>query len=222
MKTKNAFMIIALLCICANLFGQRFKTSEIIRKADSLIITVVGQDVFREHFKLDTTSDFYNNNVMVNEETAKPLSVKKKSYKNFKFLSVSYIFFIRKPDEPSARTTIVFDKKLNLHFPVDTSFIPKFILQNTADNFLTKEDAINISASRFKKKGIKIESKLFYDFGQKQYVWEIINIIEEFSIDTKRIEYVKINPLNGEIIKYFIGGTAKCDTVLKSNKSIRK
>ena len=92
-------------------------------------------------------------------------------------------------------------KILKFKNPVDTSFIPQFILQKTKANFLTKEQALNIAKSKFKKQGLKIESRIYYDPQRKEYVWEITNILEEFADGSRSVEFIKINPITGETIK---------------------
>ena len=51
---KISFLIFFCFILISS-FGQRYKTVDIIKKTDSLIISMVGQDVFNEHYQLDTT-----------------------------------------------------------------------------------------------------------------------------------------------------------------------
>jgi len=197
---KSATLLI-LFWISSPSFGQRHKTVDIIKKADSLIISVVGQDVFNEHYQLDTT--FKIDPVQLTydkDQEIKHISLKSKTIRHFKYISVDYIFYLKKYEQPLVLTRIILDKDLNPKYSVDTSFIPKFILQKTKDNFLSKEQALSIAKSNFKKQGLKIESRIYYDPDRKSYVWEFTNLLEEFTGGSKSVEVIKIDPVNGQTI----------------------
>jgi hypothetical protein len=98
-----------------NIFGQQYKTSDIVRKADSLIITIVGKDIFENHYQIKTIPEI------------DPVQIRYDKEKRIKPISLTSN--INKNEEPTVSTRIIFDKNLNSQFPVDTSFIPKFILQ---------------------------------------------------------------------------------------------
>ena len=163
---------------------------------------MVGQDVFNEHYQLDTT--FKIDAVQLTydkEQEIEHISLSSKTTRRFKFISVDYVFYLKKYEQPVVLTRLILDKDLNPKYPVDTSFIPQFILQKTKANFLTKEQALNIAKSKFKKQGLKIESRIYYDPQRKEYVWEITNILEEFADGSRSVEFIKINPITGETIK---------------------
>jgi hypothetical protein len=200
------FFLFLFLILSISSFGQRYKTEAIIRKSDRLIIAAIGQDIFDEHFKLDTTSDFFY--ASVDGENAKPISLNKKVNKHFKYLSVSYLFYLRESEEPVTKTSIVFDRKLNSLYPIDTSFIPPFILQHQEDNFLSKEQVLQIANSKFQEKAIKpIETSLKYDFSRKIYVWTVINTLDEsrsYNDEVSRyIEFLEVDANNGKILNFY-------------------
>ncbi len=167
----KSFISLLIFWISTPSFGQRYKTVDIIRKADSLIISVVGQNVFNNNYQLDSTKEVDSwQKTYDKEREIKHISLASKTTRNFKSISVDYIFYVKKFEQPSISTSLILDKDLNPKYPVDTSFIPKFILQNTTDDFLSKEQALNIAKSRFKKEGLKIESRIYYDPDRKDYV----------------------------------------------------
>jgi hypothetical protein len=183
-------------------FGQRHKTVDIVKKADSLIISIVGKDVFNKHYQLDTA--FKIDPVQLTydkEQEIKHISLTSKTTRRFKFISVNYIFYIKKYEQPTVLTRIILDKDLNPKYPVDTFFIPQFILKKTKDNFLSKDQALNVAKSKFKKQGLKIESRIYYDPQRKGYVWEITNVLEEFTGGNRSVEFIKIDPITGETIE---------------------
>lgn len=198
-------IFLALFIFSISSFTQRFKTAAIIKKSDSLIIEIVGQDVFNEHFKLDTTSDFLL--AIIDGEDAKPISINKKVNRHFKYLSVSYFFYLKESKEPVAKTAIVFDKKLNLIYQIDTSLIPSSILQHQETNFLSEEQVLKIGNSTFQKNGIKpIEASLNYDYSRKIYVWTVINTLWEsrFSNEeiSRSIEFLEVDARTGKILNF--------------------
>ena len=161
---KLISFIIFFCFILISSFGQRHKTVDIIKKADSLILSMVGQDVFNEHYQLDSIFEIGPVQLAYDkEQEIKHLSLTSKITRRFKFISVDYIFYLKKFEQPMVQTRIILDKDLNSKNPVDISFIPQFILQKTKNNFLSKEQALNIAKTKFKKQGLKIESRIYYD-----------------------------------------------------------
>ena len=188
-------------------FGQKYYTADIIRKADSIIIATVGQRIFDEHFKLDSTS-YFESKTSFNDALIKYLTKTKKTRGDIKLVAVRYIFYIKKFEQPSISTGLVLDKYLNLSKLVDTTFIPKFILHGTSNDFLTKEDVLKISKSKFVKNGIKpIETSLTYNYNKNIYVWTVVNIVNEwkgYKDEVSRdIELLEINASNGDIINFY-------------------
>ena len=200
-----------LFCFITNFsFGQKYYSDDIIKKADSIIIATVGQKIFEEHYKFDSAS-YFEAKTSFNDALIKTLTKTKKTKGEIKFINVRYTFYIKKFEQPFVWTGLVFDKDLNLKKPVDTSFIPKFILQGTTNDFLTKENVLETAKSKFVKKGIKpIETSLTYDHNKNIYVWTVVNIISEWKgyndEPYKEIELLEINASNGNIINFFPNG----------------
>ena len=197
-----------LLCVFINIsFGQKYYSSDIIKKADSILVATVGQKIFEEHYKFDSAS-YFESKTSFNDDFIKTLTKTKKTKGEIKFINVRYTFYIKKFEQPFVWTGIVFDKDLNLKKPVDTSFIPIFILQGRTNDFLTKEDILGIAKSKFVKKGIKpIETSLTYEHNKNVYVWSVVNIINEwkgYKDEINRdVELLEINAQNGDIITFY-------------------
>jgi len=200
----KTFISLLLFWISIPSFGQRYKTVDIIRKADSLIISIVGQNVFNNNYQLDSTKQIESwQKTYDKEQGIKHISLTSKITRHFKYISVDYIFYVKKFEQPSVRTSILLDKDLNPKDTVDTSFIPKFIIQNTKDDFLSNEQALAIAKSKFKKQGLKIESKIYYDPARKAYVWKFTNVLEEFTGGSRSGEFIEIDPVTGQTITFY-------------------
>jgi hypothetical protein len=201
-------LISILLCVFINRsFGQKYYAAEIIKKADSIMVATVGQKIFDKHFKFDSAS-YFETKASFNHALIKTLTKTKKTKGEIKFINVRYTFYIKKFEQPYVWTGLVFDKNLKLKKPVDTSFIPKFILQGTPNDFLTQRDVLEVAKSKFVKKGIKpIVTLLTYDHNKNIYVWTIVNIINEWKgyMDeiSRDVELLEINARDGNIINFY-------------------
>jgi len=201
-------LISILLCFFINYsFGQKYYSADIIKKADSIIVAAVGQKIFEEHYQFDSAS-YFESKTSFNDDLIKTLSKAKKTKGEIKLINVRYTFYIKKFEQPFVWTGLVFDKNLNLKKPVDTSFIPKFILQGRTNDFLTKDDILEIAKSKFVKKGIKpIETSLTYDHKKNVFVWSVVNIINEWKgykdEISRDVELLEINAQNGDIITFY-------------------
>ena len=102
-----AYTILTLISL--PLFGQRHSTIDIIRKADSIIVATIGEDVFREHYEFDSLSVFGHKNAFGNIKL-KYLTRKRRTSKRLEFATVRYIFDIEKYEQPFVWTAVLFDK----------------------------------------------------------------------------------------------------------------
>ena len=193
--------------ILVSSFGQKYYSADIIKKADSIMVATVGQKIFEEHYQFDSAS-YFESKTSFNDDFIKTLTKTKKTKGEIKLINVRYTFYIKKFEQPFVWTGLVFDKDLNLKKPVDTSFIPKFILQGLTNDFLTKADVLQIAKSKFVKKGLKpIETSLIYDYNKNIYVWSVVNIINEWKgykdEISRDIELLEIDAKNGSIITFY-------------------
>lgn len=187
--------------------GQKYNSADIIKKADSIMIATVGQKIFDEHYKFDSAS-YFEAKTSSNDALIKTLTKVKKTKGEIKLINVRYTFYIQMFEQPFVWTGLVFDKDLKLSKPVDTTFIPKFIFRGTPNDFLTKEDVLQVSKDKFVKKGMKsIETSLTYDHYKKVYVWTVVNIVNEwkgYKDELSRdVELLEINAGNGDIINFY-------------------
>ncbi len=169
------YILIILLETSGTSFGQKYKTLDIIKTADSIIFSAVGRNVFDNNYSLDSTKEEEAWQKNYNRESKiQRIVLSSKITKYFTFIAVDYIFYINKYQKPYYQTRIILDKNLNPQFPVDTSFIPKYILRGIKSNFLTESAALETASSKFAKQGIKpLEAFLTYDYDRKFYLWTI-------------------------------------------------
>lgn len=170
------------------------------------MISAVGQSVFHDHFHLDSTS-YCKTKTTFNDEITY-LTRTKSTNGKIKLIAIRYTFYLNKFEQPSVSTSVIFDKELNLEQPLDTAFIPKFILQQTASDFLTKEDVLKIARDNFVKKGIKpIETFLTYNPNKKLYLWTVTNTLNEWNGYNgeviRQVELLEINAISGRILNFY-------------------
>ena len=204
---RKITFIILFCFILGSSFGQKYYSADIIKKADSIMIATVGQKIFNDHYKFDSAS-YFEAKTSSNNALIKLLTKVKRTRGEIKLINVRYTFYIKKFEQPFVWTGLIFDKDLNLNKPVDTSFIPKFILRGTPNDLLTKEDVLKIAKEKFVKKGIKpIETSLMYDHYKKVYVWTVTNVINEwkgYNDEISRdVELLEINAMTGNIINFY-------------------
>jgi hypothetical protein len=164
-------------------YGQNIEALQ--KKADSLIISTVGERVFKEHYTLDTIGEYSRDTNQV------------KTY------VVGYIFYVKKYEKPYIRTGLLFDENFHPKFPPNVSFIPDFVLKGIKKSMLSKEGAYAIAKGKFKKTGIRYDDRIYFDEKAKAYIWEVMNVLED-SPRLKRYEKVLINAETSVVLD-FIG-----------------
>jgi hypothetical protein len=200
-------LLLVLTCsISILLFGQRYSTDGIIKKADSLLAASVGKDIFKEYFRLDSTS-YFETKTTFQQAKIKYLTKSKRTSGKLHLISVRYNFYIRLFN-PYITTSVVFDQYLHLQQPIETSFIPQFIWDRKKNNFLAETDALQMATAKFVKKGIKpLDAELTYDSYRKLYLWTVTNIISEYKgyndEISREVEFLEINAINGRILNYY-------------------
>jgi hypothetical protein len=199
------YILIFVFCFASAIsFGQKYYTDHIIKTADSIMVAAVGQKIFDEHYKFDSNS-YYESKNLLNKSIIKRITKTKKTKGDIKFINVQYKFYVGKFEQPFIWSGLLFDKFLKLENPVDTSYIPKFILHGTTSHFLTENDILKIAKDKFQKSGIKpIELSLTFNHSRKEYVWSIVNIIHEWqdAYDNiqRQVDLLEVNATSGEII----------------------
>ena len=177
-------------------FSQTYETKKIIAKADSILKTTVGENLY-QFFKFDTQS-YYEYKIGRNRLKWKTLNKKpltkgdfKKTYVRFDFSNSNYPWIER-------FCSVRLDSLLNLSEPLDLNFIPKFLKEGKKSDYIAKTRVIEIAESSvLKNRTVKIEAQLIFNNKTEIYNWVVTNYLSENSIDS-----VYIDPVTGKVLNY--------------------
>ena len=179
-------------------FSQYKNTSDLIAIGDSVLSTTIGAK-YLDYYKLDTNSYYEHKNIF-SQTRERKLIKNKKVKRRFEHASVKYK--IEYPDIKELSSTLYVDLDKNGIVKKYIDDIPNFVLENRECNFIYKTRVVEIGDSLLKEKGIRIEYKLYVDYGDKIFFWEIDNIIQdctEHKFMNGKKEMIKINPITGGI-----------------------
>ncbi len=199
-------LIISSFLIASVCFGQHYYAANIIKKADSILKSTVGQRIFEQYYRYDSLS-YYGYKNIFGRPKWKALTDRKRTKGKFTDMSVRYDFCIRKYGCPCNSTSISFDSKLNLTRPLNLDFVPKYILNNDSCNFISDTVALSISLTNFKEKGVKpVKIGLQWDYLKQIYIWSASNILSEYKNwlgePYGKVETIDIDALSGKIISH--------------------
>lgn len=205
MRQRLFFSLI--LFISTNLYGQQYYSADIIKKADSIMQATVGERIFKQYLRYDSSS-YYEFESLSGKTKWKTLTDIKRTKGKFKNISVRYLFCLNKYNIYCLSTSIQFDSSLNQKGTIATYFIPEYVMNNTECNFITDTVALNIAKSKFTRQGIKpITAGLTYDYNKKLYIWSVDNTltknIDSFGKNYGEIQIVEIDALTGKVINFY-------------------
>ena len=194
-----AFLLIVSIC-----FGQQYSSANIIKKADSILVAAVGKKVFTDYYHYDPSS-YYEYRNKSGKIMWKDLAHSKRTTGSFIKVSVRYLFCLHNYDIPCNTTFIEFDSLLNMTKPLNSDFIPDYVIRNDSCNFISDSSALTIAKNNFKEKGIHpTHIYLEWDYKEKLYVWTAENVLTEqkdaFGNNYGQLELIRIQALNGTIL----------------------
>jgi hypothetical protein len=207
-KPIRHLLMLFLMGFAINVYGQRYRGSEIIRKADSAVISVVGKRIFEGYYYLDPLGTYYTYKNFWGHKKYGDVRLNKKTKGKLIEAFVRYSFCLMQSGYTSSSQYVRFEYALKISASIDTSFIPKYVLHNTPNNFITDSMALSIAKKNLKKKGVRpLVSYLGYDREKKRYLWKFDNITEEYfdQIGThpfREIETLEFDAISGAITKY--------------------
>jgi len=194
-------------------YGQEYYISQlkqeqidIIKKADSSVISKIGKKIFEKYFVYDTNTyyEFLNKK---GEHDWKTLEPRKKTKGRFVKVDVRYNVMINGYDKYGTSDHVELDEKLNITYTIDTNFLPKYVLHNQPDNTIGYSVTLLQAKKLFKKSGIKpINAYIKYDGLKVRYVWRLENIYNEYK-DGKgnnggEMEVLELDAFTGEEVVY--------------------
>ncbi len=204
---RKLSLIASILIIPAISFGQRYFSTDIVKKADSIMKATVGERIFNQYFRYDNQS-YYEYKSFWGKTSWKTLTDTKRTKGKFKNMRVRYLFCLDTFDISCLLTWVQFDSNLNNVGSVDISFIPKYVLENKQYNFINDKEALQIAKTNFTKQGIKpISISLSYDHNKNLYLWRANNTLTEdtdgFGSKYGKVQYVDMDALTGKVIGFY-------------------
>lgn|SRR5690606_5681533 len=186
------------------IFGQRIETEKVLKVADSIILSHIGESerIFK-YFSI-TTGHFKYKNGKYN--SSKHLLSRKKLKKSTYEIWVLYHFNYPEVEGVRGGTWVKLDKNLKLIEDIDLSFIPDFVWEKEPSNFITKQKALKIGIDNFENDGIQInEPILEFNKDYKKYTYSIGNVLTKsknsIGKDTGEIEMIIIDAISGNFLE---------------------
>ena len=186
-------------------FGQKYRTSEIKAKADSILKVYLEDSVF---FKFT----FYNINssYQYKNKNGKLISENLTKYKmtKGKFNEAEIRWFLAIPvsncpeyDTIKGNTSIKFDSLLKPKNKPNFDFIPDFYWEKSKCNLISKDQALSDAKRLYLKTGLgSPQITIKFKTETKEFVWEISQILTIDSDNKRSFEVVELNASSGELI----------------------
>jgi len=192
------------ICLLAN--SQSYKTKDIKAKADSILKSTLGENIFEKYYKYDTDS-YYEYVKRNGKHGWENLTKYPKTSHSFVSVNVRYTFCLDIYNHPCVFSSIQFDKNLNQIGKFNVEYVPEYIVDRKPCNILSDTTVLAIGAKIFKEKGIKaVSARLEYDYQSHRYLWNLENILTENKDSSKNIyskmELLTLNAFTGEIINF--------------------
>ncbi len=204
---RQRLFIFTLLFFSTTTYGQKYYSTEIISKGDSIMKATVGERIFNSYFRYDTDSYYEYKNFWGKTKWSK-LTNHERTKGKFKSMRVRYLFCLNKFNISCLFSRLEFDSSLNQSETIEIDFIPQYVINNTECNFINDTIALQIAKATFTKKGIKTISLDFsYDRHKKIYIWRADNVltenIESYWKKYGEVQYVEIEALTGKLIGFY-------------------
>ena len=198
---KSIIYIILLLPLLA--YTQKLETKEVIRVSDSILKSVVGENLFN-HFDISEGSYYKYKKKSTHNTYGKFLS-KKNLRKNVIEIWVLYHFEHEKLEGARSGLWIKLNENLKLIEPLAINFIPTFLQNNSESNFINNSKAEEIARKSFKENGFEISKpKLTFDEKSSKYLYYSINKVtktkNENGQDAGETEIIGIDAITGEVV----------------------
>ena len=200
---RNYSIFILLLFLSLGLNAQRLKTEEIKDLSEKYLREAVGKDLF-QYFEPTENISYYK--LPANRfgfENSKLLKKNRRIRKNWTSILVFWHFNYPEVDGIRSGVWVKINKQLELYEPIEQNFIPKFVLEKRACDFITIEKVTEIGNHNLTKtKFDRTKPKLSFDNKRNEYIYTIINkVTSEKDIYGKErgmTEILEINALTGK------------------------
>ena len=204
----SKLIFVGLLLLSLNATSQPTKTKQAVAIVDSILKTKIGDRLY-QYFSLSYGTYYTYVDRHKRQVTGKFLS-NKKLPRSFSTLNFLYHF-----DYPEIKCVrgglwLIVDTDFKLLDTLNFDFIPSFLIQNKASNFISIDTALTIAKANFKQKGFEITTPdLAYNDKLKQYTFTTYNkltkILNQAGKDSGEMEIVEINASTGGIERIYNG-----------------
>ncbi|WP_146035287.1 hypothetical protein [Formosa algae] len=182
------------------------KTEEIIDLSAKYLREVVGEDLLK-YFKPTENISYYK--LPANRfgfENTKKLKKNRRIRKNWTKIWVFWNFNYPKVNGVRSGLWVKLNKQLELNEPIELDYIPKFVWEKRASDFISINKVKLIGDKNLTKTEFGRENpKLKFDDKKSEYIYEIWNKkTEEIDLDGKKhgvLEIIKISALTGKVIE---------------------
>ncbi|PNW25685.1 hypothetical protein BKP44_19375 [Formosa algae] len=203
-RNYSIFTFIFFLSVLVH--AQRLKTEEIIDLSAKYLREVVGEDLLK-YFKPTENISYYK--LPANRfgfENTKKLKKNRRIRKNWTKIWVFWNFNYPKVNGVRSGLWVKLNKQLELNEPIELDYIPKFVWEKRASDFISINKVKLIGDKNLTKTEFGRENpKLKFDDKKSEYIYEIWNKkTEEIDLDGKKhgvLEIIKISALTGKVIE---------------------
>ena len=207
-KNTKQILLYLLLIISQFVYSQKLNTTKVISCTDSILKSKIGDRLFK-YFNISDGS-YYTYYDLNKKESSAHFVYKKHLENSPTIIKVVYKFEYK--DIEGVRGGIWINLDSNLHLLSDTmnfDFIPDFIKENKASNFISIDSAITVADKYFKlNKGEHSKVYLCYNSLKHKYYYsaqaEIFLLKINSSNDNGEIAIVDIDPISGACSNYQI------------------
>lgn len=202
-----ATLLLTIVTITA--LGQKYLTSDIIAKADSILKIHIGDTIFSNHCFYDTDT-YYEYKNMFGKTNWETLNRTKRTKGKFIKVDMRWNLIIPYPgcsafDTIKGQTSFVLDNMLKPTGKPYLDFIPDFYWTKEKYDLINKDEALAIAKRQNLKPGIDtLKATIDYDRKTKTFSWYISHTLwmqkNAFNDDYGEIEIIIINALTGEVL----------------------
>lgn len=184
------------------------QTKQVIERSDSILKSLVGERL-SGYFSLSQGSYYTFNKRNGSIRTGGILNRKKLPRA---FTALNFLYHFNYPAIKGVRGGIwlKLNKNFTLSETVNFDFIPDFLIEDTASNFISADSVLIVAKASFKEKGFEITTpELSYHKQFKKYMYAVYNKLTKFfntaGGDNGEMEIIEIDAITGKIERIYKG-----------------
>ena len=208
---KRLTFLILTIGLTTSAFGQKYLTSDIRSKADSILRTYIGDTVLSKHCFYDTYTSYEYRDIFAKTHWER-LSKSKKTKGQFVKADVRWNLIIPYPtcvayDTIKGQASFVLDSLLRPIQKPYLDFVPDFYWAKDSCHLINRDEALTIAKRQNLKKGIdSLKATIKYDIQSKTFSWEVSQTLwnkkNELNHNYGELEIVTIDAKTGKVISH--------------------